>query len=63
MANKIINGEQFTIVWRVDDLKLSHKDPDVVTEIIAYLKGLYEKLTNDEVKLIDYLQWYSLETL
>ena len=38
VANKIINGEQFTIVWHVDDLKLSHKDPEVVTEMIAYLK-------------------------
>ena len=53
VANKVINGEQFTIVWHVDDLKLSHKDPEVVTEMIAYLKGLYEKLPNGEVKLIE----------
>ena len=53
MANKIINGEQFTIVWHVDDLKLSHKDPEVVTKMITYLKGLYEKLPNGEVKLIE----------
>ena len=37
----------------MDDLKLSHKDPGVVTEMIAYLKGLYEKLPNGEVKLIE----------
>ena len=30
VANKVINGEQFTIIWHVDDLKLSHKDPEVV---------------------------------
>ena len=53
VANKALNGEQFTIVWHVDDLKLSHKDPEVVTEMIAYLKGLYEKLPNGEVKLIE----------
>ena len=26
IANKIINGHQFTICWYVDDIKLSHKD-------------------------------------
>ena len=50
---KSLNGEQFTIVCYVDDLKLSHKDPEVVTEMITYLKGLYEKLPNGEVKLIE----------
>ena len=37
----------------MDDLKLSHQDPKVVTEMIAHLKGLYEKLPNGEVKLIE----------
>ena len=37
----------------MDDLKLSHKDPEVVTEMIAYLKGPYEKLPNGEKKLIE----------
>ena len=50
VANKIINGDQFTIVWHVDDLKLSHKDSKVVDEMIRYLKGLYEKLPNSKVK-------------
>ena len=40
VANKMINGSQFTVVWHVDDLKLSHKDPKVVTKMIRYLKGL-----------------------
>eukprot|EP00804_Cyclotella_cryptica_P008708 CCRYP_018544-RA/>CCRYP_018544-RA protein AED:0.46 eAED:0.50 QI:0/-1/0/1/-1/0/1/0/89 len=26
VANKIINGTQMTVVWHVDDLKVSHKD-------------------------------------
>ena len=30
-SNKIINGTQITICWHVDDLKVSHKDEDVVT--------------------------------
>ena len=32
-ANKIINGSKCTIAWYVDDNKLSHKDPKVVTNI------------------------------
>ena len=30
VANKILNGSQCTVVWHVDDLKVSHKDKDVV---------------------------------
>jgi hypothetical protein len=26
VANKVIKGEQFTLVWHVDDIKMSHKD-------------------------------------
>ena len=37
MVNKIINGKQYTIVWHVDDLKISHEDPEVVTSIINKL--------------------------
>ena len=32
--NQMINGKQMTIVFHVDDLKLSHVDPDVVTDIL-----------------------------
>ena len=27
VANKDINGSQMKIIWHVDDLKVSHKDP------------------------------------
>ena len=40
VANKIINGKQCTIVWYVDDNKLSHKDPNVVTEILEIMKNI-----------------------
>ena len=43
VANKYINGKQCTILWHVDDLKISHVDPKVVTEIIELLKGEYGK--------------------
>ena len=35
VANKIINGKQCTIVWHVDDLKISHMDPKVTTTIVT----------------------------
>ncbi len=33
-ANKIINGKQCTILWHVDNLKISHVDAEVVSGII-----------------------------
>jgi hypothetical protein len=34
VANKMINGKQFTITWHVDDLKLSHVDVKEVDKTI-----------------------------
>ena len=45
VANKTIKGKQCTIAWHVDDLKISHVDPDVVTSIIEKLNKEYGKLT------------------
>merc|ERR1712197_170938 len=50
VVNKEVNGSQFTITFHVDDLKLSHKDPEVVSEMISYLRKLYERLPNGEIK-------------
>eukprot|EP00804_Cyclotella_cryptica_P027764 CCRYP_009202-RA/>CCRYP_009202-RA protein AED:0.72 eAED:0.12 QI:0/-1/0/1/-1/1/1/0/1137 len=44
VANKMINGKQLTILWHVDDLKISHVETQVVDEIIASLKAKYEKV-------------------
>ena len=33
-ANKIVDGEQLTVVWHVDDAKVSHVNPNVVTDFI-----------------------------
>ena len=35
----MINGKQCTIVWYVDDNKISHVDKNVVTDILEKLKG------------------------
>ena len=37
VANKTVNHKQCTIVWHVDDLKISHEDPRVVTTILNLL--------------------------
>ena len=42
-ANKIIDGNQCTIVWHIDDLKISHVDPNVVTAVIADIQKEYGK--------------------
>jgi hypothetical protein len=41
VANKKINGKQCTIVWHVDDLKVSHVDPKVVTAVLESLDARY----------------------
>ena len=41
----MINGEQCTILWYVDDNKISHKDPKVVTEVIDIMQGHFGELT------------------
>ena len=43
VANKDINGSQCTILWHVDDLKISHADPDVVTSIIDMIAQEFGK--------------------
>jgi hypothetical protein len=41
VANKMINGKQFTITWHVDYLKLSHMDAKEVDSTIEWLKSIY----------------------
>ena len=38
VANKVINGKQCTIAFYVDDNKVSHEDPGVVSKVIQNLK-------------------------
>jgi hypothetical protein len=35
VVNKVANDAQCTIVWYVDDLKILHKDPDVVGNLLT----------------------------
>jgi hypothetical protein len=40
-----INEKQCTVVWHVDDLKISHVDPKVVDQILDYLTDQFEELS------------------
>ena len=42
VVNKVIHGKQCTIVWWVDDLKVSHKEKEVIDGIMVWLKDKYE---------------------
>ena len=44
VENKMINGKQCTIAWYVDDNKLSHVDPKVVTEVLDAIKEHFGEL-------------------
>ena len=56
VANAMINGQQMTVIWHVDDLKVSHKDPKEIDKFATYLSGIYgEKLTVHRGKVHDYL--------
>jgi hypothetical protein len=41
VVNKTIKGNQFTLTWHVDDIKMSHKYPKEVTNVIDWLKDIY----------------------
>jgi len=41
VANKIVNGTEFTICWYVDDVKLSHSDHREVTKMLKVLEGKF----------------------
>jgi hypothetical protein len=58
IANKMVNGKQCTIVWHMDDLKISHKDSRAVDGIIAALRTEYKKvgkMTMHRGKVHEYL--------
>ena len=67
VANKMINGKQCTILWHVDDLKKTHVDPNVVTDVIKDIEKVFGKedpLTIHRGKFHDYLGMqldYSIE--
>ena len=58
MADKNIEGKQCTILWHVDNLKISHVDKDVVEDILNKLNekfGQESPLTTSRGKVLDTL--------
>jgi len=58
VANKIIDGHQCTIVWHVDDLKISHVESSVVSDVISQLETVFGReapLTITRGKYHEYL--------
>ena len=55
VANKVINGDQCTITWHVDDLKISHREKTVVKEIIKEIEEVYGKMTVNHTDKHEYV--------
>ena len=55
VANKVINGHQCTIVWYVDDVKVSHKDKKVVHGFICDIEGHFGEMKVNDSSSFDYL--------
>ena len=59
VANKLIEGKQCTILWHVDDIKVSHCSARVVTGVVNEIQEEYGKeapLTVSHGKKHDYLR-------
>ena len=57
-VNKTLNGKQCTILWHVDDLKISQVDKDLMEDIINKLNkkfGQESPLVTTQGKLLEYL--------
>eukprot|EP00957_Ditylum_brightwellii_P084680 6438920-Ditylum_brightwellii.AAC.1 len=55
MANNDINGLQLTIVWLVDNLKLSHMDGKEIKKVLKWLEEKYWKMKTCRGKNHNYL--------
>ena len=58
LANKQIHGKQCTIIWHVNDLKISHVEEKVIEDIIRRLRERFGKespLTTSRGKVLEYL--------
>jgi hypothetical protein len=56
VANKMVDGKQMTVVWHVDDLKISHMSKQVIDGLLDYLRSKYgDGLVVHEGHVHDYL--------
>jgi hypothetical protein len=55
VANRIVDGKQQTVLWHVDDLRVSHVDPDVNTKFGRWLTEKYGDCKEHRGKHHEYL--------
>ena len=56
VANKMVDGAQMTVCWHVDDLKISHRDEEMVTVFTVKMANIYRaKTTISRGRVNDYL--------
>ena len=55
IANKTIDGKQCTVAWYVDDNKISHDNPSVVSDVLKMIENNFGKLTVTRGKKHEYL--------
>ena len=55
IANKMIDGKQFTIAWHINYNKVSHVSKEVFHEIMEVLEGNFGKFTKTEGNKHEYL--------
>ena len=41
VVNKDVNGKQMTVIWHVDDLKVSHVDENENSKFAEWTKTIY----------------------
>jgi hypothetical protein len=62
VANKIVNGKQCTIVWYVDDNKISHVEEAVVTKVVKMIEKRFGNLLSAAL-ICRYLVYFELPQL
>ena len=55
VANKKIEGSQYTITWHADDLKISHRDIKAVEKVILTIEEVYGKMTVTHGNIHEYV--------
>lgn len=55
VVNKMVKRKQMTIVWHVDNLKISYNNSKEVTRIIQRIEQLYGEVRVTRRKVHDYL--------
>ena len=55
VVNKTINGHQMTVVWHVDDLKVSHVDGKEVDKFIMQMEETFGTDANRNLSKIEFL--------